>query len=121
MKRSKAISKAAQRISTPTLPSDFNARLMVSVTRQARRQRRTEIITSIIASMGIIAMIVYGVILMLEIDFPKINFGIRLDADMSYHMRMWGIPTVFVVAMLVAEMFIRQHIRMHKIRDEIKK
>lgn len=120
MKQSNAISRATQRISTPTLPSDFNARLMVRVTKQARHQRCIEIITSIIASMGVVAMLVYGVITMLQIDFPKINFGIRLDADMLYHMRMWGIPTVVVVAMLVADMFIRQHFRMRKIRDEIK-
>lgn len=121
MKQSNAISRATQRISTPTLPSDFNARLMVRVTKQAHHQRRIEIITSIIASMGVMAMLVYGVITMLQIDFPKINFGMSFDAEMFYRMRIWGAATAIVLVMLVADMFIRQHIRMRKIRDEVKR
>ena len=73
MKKSKAISRAFERLDTPSLSYDFNARLMARVRERAREQRRTDIIVGIFASATIIAMVAYGVSTMIAIKFFKQN------------------------------------------------
>lgn len=123
MKRSKAITRATQRIITPTLPSNFNARLMERIAQQARQRRRTEIATGIAASIAIVAMVVYAAVVMAGIEMPKIEFStfdwsMIWDIDMVARIRMWLPIAITVWGMLIAEMFIRRHINMKKLRKK---
>lgn len=123
MKRSKAISRATQRIVTPTLPTNFNARLMERVAEQARRQRRTELVTGIAASIAITAMVVYAAVAMANIEMPKISFphiewSMFGSEEMAARMRMWGPIAVMLWAIFIADMFIRQHFRMKKLKKK---
>ena len=120
MKKSKAISRATQRLDTPALPYGFNARLMVRVRERAREQRRTDIITGIAASVAIIAMVAYGTFAMMKIELPKIDWAAMFDDMMIARMRLWGMMTLTVVAMFVADMYIRQYFRLRKIRKNEK-
>ena len=121
MKKSKAIHRAAERLSTPALPYDFNARLMARIRERAREQRRTDIITGIVASVAIIAMVAYGTFVMMKIELPKIDWAAMLDEMMLARMRLWGMMTLCVVGMFVADMYIRQYFRQRKMRKEEKK
>ena len=120
MKKSKAISRATQRLDTPTLPYGFNARLMARVRERACEQRRTDIITGIAASVAIIAMVTYGTFAMMKIELPKIDWAAMFDDMMLARMRLWGMMTLTVVAMFVADMYIRQYFRLRKIRKNEK-
>ena len=120
MKKSKVISRATQRLDTPTLPYGFNARLMARVRERAREQRRTDIITGIAASVAIIAMVAYGTFAMMKIELPKIDWAAMFDDIMIARMRLWGMMTLTVVAMFVADMYIRQYFRLRKIRKNEK-
>ena len=120
MKRSKAISRATQRLDTPTLPYGFNARLMARVRERAREQRRTDIITSIAASVAIIAMVAYGTFAMMKVELPKIDWAVMFDDMMMVRMRLWGMIMLTVVAMFVADMYIRQYFRLRKMRKNEK-
>lgn len=125
MKRSKAISRATQRLDTPTLPYCFNARLMERVRERAREQRRTDIILGIVASVAIIAMVAYGTIVMMKIELPrvelqKIDLAVMFDDMMITRMRLWGVMTLTIVAMFVADMYIRQYFRLRKMRKNEK-
>ena len=120
MKRSKAISRATQRLDTPALPYGFNARLMARVRERAREQRRTDIITGIAASVAIIAMVAYGTFAMMKVELPKIDWAAMFDDMMMTRMRLWGMMTLTVVAMFVADMYIRQYFRLRKIRKNEK-
>ena len=120
MKRSKAISRAAQRLDTPTLPYSFNARLMTRVRERAHEQRRTDIITGIAASVAIIAMVTYGTFAMMKVELPKIDWAAMFDDMMMTRMRLWGMMMLTVVAMFVADMYIRQYFRLRKIRKNEK-
>ena len=120
MKKSKAISRATQRLDTPALPYGFNARLMTRVRERAREQRRTDIITGIVASVAIIAMVAYGTFAMMKVELPKIDWAAMFDDMMMTRMRLWGMMTLTVVAMFVADMYIRQYFRLRKIRKNEK-
>ena len=120
MKKSKAISRATQRLDSPALPYGFNARLMTRVRERAREQRRTDIITGIAASVAIIAMVAYGTFAMMKIELPKIDWAAMFDDMMIARMRLWGMMTLTVVAMFVADMYIRQYFRLRKIRKNEK-
>ena len=120
MKKSKAISRATQRLDTPTLPYGFNARLMARVRERAREQRRTDIITGIAASVAIIAMVAYGTFAMMKIELPKIDWAAMFDDMMLARMRLWGMMTLTVVAMFVVDMYIRQYFRLRKMRKNEK-
>ncbi len=125
MKRSKAISRATQRLDTPALPYSFNARLMERVRERAREQRRTDIILGIVASVAIIAMVAYGTIVMMKIELPrvelpKIDLAVMFDDMMITRMRLWGVMTLSIVAMFVADMYIRQYFRLRKMRKNEK-
>ena len=120
MKKSKAISRAAQRLDTPTHPYGFNARLMTRVRERAREQRRTDIITGIAASVAIIAMVAYGTFAMMKVELPKIDWAAMFDDMMMTRMRLWGMMTLTVVAMFVADMYIRQYFRLRKMRKNEK-
>ena len=121
MKKSKAIHRAAERLSTPALPYDFNARLMARIRERAREQRRTDIITGIVASVAIIAMVAYGAFAMAQVGFPHLDWGAMFDEMMMERMRLWGMMTLCVVGMFVADMYIRQYFRQRKMRKEEKK
>ena len=120
MKKSKAISRATQRLDTPTLPYYFNARLMARVRERAREQRRTDIITSIAASVVVIMMVAYGSFAMMKVELPKIDWAAMFDDMMMVRMRLWGMITLTVVAMFVADMYIRQYFRLRKMRKNEK-
>lgn len=125
MKRSKAISRATQRLDIPALPYCFNARLMARVRERAREQRRTDIITSIAASVVVIMMVAYGVVTMMKVELPrvelpKIDWAVMFDDMMMVRMRLWGMITLTVVAMFVADMYIRQYFRLRKMRKNEK-
>ena len=120
MKKSKAISRATQRLDTPTLPYGFNARLMARVRERAREQRRTDIITGIAASVAIIAMVAYGTFAMMKIELPKIDWAAMFDDMMLARLRLWGMMTLTVVAMFVVDMYIRQYFRLRKMRKNEK-
>ena len=120
MKKSKAISRAAQRLDTPALPYGFNARLMTRVRERAHEQRRTDIITGIAASVAIIAMVAYGTFAMMKVELPKIDWAAMFDDMMMTRMRLWGMMMLTVVAMFVADMYIRQYFRLRKIRKNEK-
>ena len=120
MKRSKAISRATQRLDTPALPYGFNARLMARVRERAREQRRTDIITGIAASVAIITMVAYGTFAMMKVELPKIDWAAMFDDMMMTRMRLWGMMTLTVVAMFVADMYIRQYFRLRKMRKNEK-
>lgn len=125
MKRSKAISRATQRLDIPTLPYYFNARLMARVRERAREQRRTDIITSIAASVVVIMMVAYGAATMMKVELPrvelpKIDWAVMFDDMMMVRMRLWGMITLTVVAMFVADMYIRQYFRLRKMRKNEK-
>ena len=121
MKKSKAIHRAAERLSTPALPYDFNARLMARIRERAREQRRTDIITNIVACVAIIAMVAYSAFTMMKIEFPTIDWGAMFDDMMVARMRLWGMMTLSVVAMFVLDMYIRQYFRLRKMRREDEK
>ena len=120
MRKSKAISRATQRLDTPTLPYGFNARLMTRVRERAREQRRTDIITGIAASVAIISMVAYGTFAMMKIELPKIEWAAMFDDMMLARMRLWGMMTLTVVAMFVVDMYIRQYFRLRKMRKNEK-
>ena len=120
MKRSKAISRATQRLAPPTLPYCFNARLMARVRERAREQRRTDIITSIAASVVVIMMVAYGSFAMMKVELPKIDWAAMFDDMMMTRMRLWGMITLTVVAMFVADIYIRQYFRLRKMRKNEK-
>ena len=120
MKKSKAISRATQRLDTPALPYGFNARLMTRVRERAREQRRTDIITGIAASVAIIAMVAYGSFAMMKVELPKIDWAAMFDDMMLTRMRLWGMMMLTVVAMFVADMYIRQYFRLRKMRKNEK-
>ena len=120
MKKSKAISRATQRLNTPALPYGFNARLMTRVRERAREQRRTDIITGIAASVAIIAMVAYGTFAMMKVELPKIDWAAMFDDMMLTRMRLWGMMMLTVVAMFVADMYIRQYFRLRKMRKNEK-
>ena len=120
MKKSKAISRATQRLDTPALPYGFNARLMTRVRERAREQRRTDIITGIAASVAIIAMVAYGTFAMMKVELPEIDWAAMFDDMMLTRMRLWGMMTLTVVAMFVADMYIRQYFRLRKMRKNEK-
>ncbi|MBR5139028.1 MAG: hypothetical protein IKV12_05710 [Alistipes sp.] len=121
MKKSKAIHHAVERLSTPTLPYGFNARLMARIRERAREQRRTDIITGIVASVAIIAMVAYGVFAMAQVEFPHLDWGVMFDEVMMARMRLWGMMTLSVVAMVVVDMYIRQYFRLRKMRRKDEK
>ena len=121
MKKSKAIHRAVERLDTPSLPYGYNARLMARIRERAREQRRTDIITGIVASVAIIAMVAYGVIVMAKIEFPHLDWGAIFDDMMMARMRLWGMMTLSVVAMFVLDMYIRQYFRLRKMRREDEK
>ena len=120
MKKSKAISRATQRLDTPALPYGFNARLMTRVRERAREQRRTDIITGIAASVAIISMVAYGTFAMMKVELPKIDWAAMFDDMMMTRMRLWGMMMLTVVAMFVADMYIRQYFRLRKMRKNEK-
>ena len=120
MKKSKAISRASQRLDTPALPYGFNARLMTRVRERAREQRRTDIITGIAASVAIIAMVAYGTFAMMKVELPKIDWAAMFDDMMLVRIRLWGMMMLTVVAMFVADMYIRQYFRLRKMRKNEK-
>ena len=120
MKKSKAISRATQRLDTPALPYGFNARLMTRVRERAHEQRRTDIITGIAASVAIIAMVAYGTFAMMKVELPKIDWAAMFDDMMMTRMRLWGMMMLTVVAMFVADMYIRQYFRLRKMRKNEK-
>lgn len=121
MKRSKAIERAVERLDTPTLPYGFNTRLMARVHERAREKRRTDIITAILASVAIIAMVTYGAFAIAQVEFPKINWSELFDNMMIERMRLWGMMTLSVVAMSVVDMYIRQYFRLRKMRKRERK
>lgn len=114
MRRSKAIHRAVEQLDKSALSYGFNARLMVRIRERAREQRRTDIITGCVASVAIMAMVAYGAAAMSKIDLPRIDLsGIF---KMMAHAREWGVMTLSIVAMLVADMYIRQYFRLRKFR-----
>lgn len=120
MKKSKAISRAFERLDTPSLSYDFNARLMARVRERAREQRRTDIIMGIFAIAAIIAMVAYGVSTMIAIKFPPIKIGAIFNHLIPSHMRLWGAIILSLVAMMVVDMYIRQYFRLRKQRRQTK-
>lgn len=121
MKRSKAIERAVERLDTPTLPYGFNTRLMARVRERAREKRRTDIITAILASVAIIAMVAYGAFAIAQVEFPKINWSEIFDNMMIERMRLWGMMTLSVVALSVVDMYIRQYFRLREMRKRERK
>ena len=121
MKKSKAIHRAVERLDTPSLPYGYNARLMARIRERAREQRRTDIITNIVACVAIVAMVAYSAFTMMKIEFPTINWGAMVDDMMVARMRLWGMMTLSVVAMFVLDMYIRQYFRLRKMRREDEK
>ncbi len=118
MRQSKAIHRAVERLDKPTLSYGFNARLMTRIRERAREQRRTDIITGCVASIAIVAMVAYGAAAMSEFALPRIDLsGIF---KMMAHAREWGVMTLLIVAMVVADMYIRQYFRLRKIRKNDK-
>lgn len=98
---------------------------MARVRERAREQRRTDIITSIAASLAIVAMVAYGTIAMMKVELsrvelPKIDWAVMFDDMMMVRMRLWGMITLTVVAMFVADMYIRQYFRLRKMRKNEK-
>lgn len=121
MKKSKAIHNAVERLSAPTLPYGFNARLMARIRERAREQRRTDIITGIVASLAVIAMVAYGTVAMAQVEFPTIDWLAMFDEVMMARMRLWGMMTLSVVAMIIVDMYIRQYFRLRRMRRKDEK
>jgi hypothetical protein len=98
---------------------------MARVRERAREQRRTDIITSIAASVVVIMMVTYGAATMMKVELPrvelpKIDWAVMFDDMMMVRMRLWGMITLTVVAMFVADMYIRQYFRLRKMRKNEK-
>lgn len=121
MKKSKAIHRAVERLSIPTLPYGFNARLMVRIRERAREQRRTDIITSIVACVAIISMVVYGSFAIMRIEFQTIDLGALFDGMTMARIRLWGMMTLLVVAICVVDMYIRQYFRLRQMQKNDQK
>ncbi len=117
MKKSNAIRRAAERLDNPALSYAFNARLMARVRKREREQRRSNIITGIAASVAVIAMVAYGASAIAQVEFPKIDWSAIFDGMIMPQIRLWGAVTLSVVAMLVADMYIRQYLRRRRLKE----